>query len=445
VVRFAGPPTTVSSIVAAAVIPRLHDVLQTLHSSARVFATPDVIGAGRGNIAWTSLIGGVALSDTFQSLQLCHQLAQSDAALPVMILPNSYTLHSAVSNHAVPNPALFLTSAATYVPIRHGGNHFELHVLGAGRLFCIVHPHLPLLAAVFKQTYGSCAIIAGLGSGLPADEQWRAWRDTPPLMIKKASWNTIAADGGSDWKQLLTRVPPVSQFPHGKMIVVDAEGLMATRDSQGRHAPTAYPGWQEIPLDRHVYFLTYPGTPSDLAAALRTASIKGLPLADITPSADAAHQAHQDVTLMIHNARVGRLQAMISIWAMSKSKRNNAGRQITPNIHFGPIHGGDSAYVTLPLKRSRKIPAHTTLMAVLIWHHWVEISPLANGSNWAANMGPQIVRTLLHPPHSQAGVFGDKVSPSRAVAATPKNMIHRPPSDVQSVELPYMPSAQISK
>ena len=439
VVRFSSAPTPAMAGVADALIPRLHDALQALNSSVPIFATPDVIGAGKGNMALTSLIGGVALSDTYQSMRLCHHLEQSNAALPVMILPRSYSLPNGISNHAAPNPALFLAAAATYVPVPAHANNFELHVLGTGQLFSIVHPHLAFLAAVFKQPYGSCAIVSGPGSGEVADHQWIAWRNNPPGMIKDDIWRTAIADGHLGWKRLLALIPPAGKFPRGKLIVVDAEGLMATRNTRGRSVPAPYPGWQEIPLNRHVYFLTYPGTPSDLAAALRTASIKGLPAADVTIASNVSTKDIHTLTLSIRNARLGRLLGNISVWELAKLPTGNRVLQISSAVRFGPIHSGNTALVTLHIHPTAGMPETKKLMAVLTWRHWVELTALVIRPTRAEGILRHVVpnSTAPHEPQTNATAAGVPVL-SGIPANTDKTLPSRTQS-VQNVELPYMP------
>ena len=427
VVRFSSAPTPTMSKLADALIPRLHDALHTLRSSIPIFATPDVIGAGKGNMALTSLIGGVALSDTYQSMRLCHHLEQSDAALPVMILPRFYTQPNGISNHAVPNPALFLAAAATFVPVPAHSNNFELHVLGAGQLFSIVHPHLAFLAAVFKQPYGSCAVVSGPGSGEVASHQWIGWRNNPTTMIKDVMWRTAMTDGSLGWKRLLALIPPAGEFPRGKMVVVDAEGLMATRNARGESVPTPYPGWQEIPLNRHVYFLTYPGTPTDLAAALRTASIKGLPVADVTIASNIITPDIHTLTLSIRNARVGRLLGKIAIWEPTTLTTGNSVLQISGAVRFGPIHSGHTTLVTLHIAPTADMPKTKKLIAVLTWRHWVELTTFVNRPTRSEGTSRHIV---------------PKSPVLKAIPANTDKTVASRAQHVQTVALPYMPPAK---
>ncbi len=379
VVRYSSSARLATPGVAAVqtMIGSLHAALQALKSSALIFATPDVIGAGRGNVAFSEIIGGVALSDSAHSMRLCHALDQSDGALPVMILPAEHSSSRPAIVNAAPDPAVFLVSAAAYVPVRVGMDNFEVHVLGAGKLFSIVHPKLPLLAAVFAQPYGSVAVIAGLGAGSRGDKKFNAWKSRPPVMMRGKMWHQLRGIASVGFHRLSALMPQPGQFPRGKIIVVDTEGLMATRSSSGISIPTPYPGWQEIPLNHHVFFLTYPGKPDDLAAALRTAEIKGLPLACVTAGSQSIHSKERTFTLLIHNARVGRLQGTISLAVAPMAGKVHGGDiKIGPAVHFGPIHGGDSAAVTLSLPHPVMYHSGSQLQAILHWRRWVELTPL---------------------------------------------------------------------
>ena len=443
VLRFSSSANPHAASIVNAVIPRLHEALRALHCGAKLFATPEVIGAGQGNMALTSLISGVALSDTRQSLRLCHNLERSDPALPVMILPAAYTPADRVSHRVTPDPALFLVAAARYVPVPADSDNFELHVLGSGKLYCLVHPQLPLMAAVFKQASGSCAVVTGLGSGGFADTQFNAWRTTPPLMIKRSVWRAAIKDGTAGWERLRALMPAPGNFPTGKIIVVDAEGLMATRNARGHRAPVPYPGWQEIPLNQHVYFLTYPGTAADLAAALRTAAMKNLPVAEVSVTANANPSSVHTISLLVRNARVGRLQGTLSLWALKKSDKRIRVVQISPAIHFGPIHSGKTAGVKLHLKHGYKAWSAGKLLAVLTWRRWVQMTELSNTALRAipqpAVLAPQQPQSL-----NAAEVVATKLD-SKAKSAKSKKRISKPQNTtqpVQRVELPYMPATK---
>ncbi len=443
VLRFSGPANPHAATIVNTVIPRLHEALRALHCGAKLFATPEVIGAGQGNMALTSLISGVALSDTRQSLRLCHNLELSDAALPVMILPAAYTPADRVSNRVTPDPALFLVAAARYVPVPADLDNFELHVLGRGKLYCLVHPQLPLMAAVFTQTSGSCALVTGLGSGSFADTRFNAWRTTPPLMIKRSVWQVAIKDGTAGWERLRALMPTPGNFPTGKIIVVDAEGLMATRDARGHRAPVPYPGWQEIPLNQHVYFLTYPGTAADLAAAIRTAAIKNLPVAEFGLTANANTSSESTVSLLVRNARVGRLQGTLSLWAPKKSDKRIRVVQISPAIHFGPIHSGKTARVKLHLKHGYKAWSAGKLFAVLTWRRWVQMTELSNTALRA--IAKPVVVAPQQPQNLNATTVVTTKPDSKAKSAKRKNGISKPQNTtqpVQRVELPYMPATK---
>ena len=442
VVRFSSPPNPHTASTANAVIPSLHDALRALRCTAKLFATPDVIGAEQGNMALTSLIGGVALSDTGQSLRLCHNLERSDPALPVLILPAAYAPADRISHSAEPDPALFL-AAARYVPVVADSDNFEPHVLGTGQLYCLVHPQLPLLAAVFKQAYGSCAVVTGLGSGGFADTQFSAWRSNPPGMIKRGVWHAAIADGPAGWKRLRALLPAPGQFPRGKIIVVDAEGLMATRNARGQSAPVPYPGWQEIPLNQHVYFLTYPGTAADLSAALRTAAIKNLPVAAVAITANTNPRSVHVISLLIRNARVGRLQGTLSLWALEKSKSHSHAVQISPAVHFGPIHSGKTAGVKLHIRHGYKARSAEKLFTVLTWHRWVQITALSNTS--PGTIPQPAVPAPQKPQSLNAAAAGTTKPDSKAKSANSKKVISKPRNteqSVQNVDLPYMPATK---
>lgn len=369
VVRFSGPATPKAARTAKYFIPLLSRTLRALKSTALIFATPDVISSETGIPTLTGLLGGVALSNTARSIRLCRTLDRSDGALPVMILPVSQSPDRS-------DPGLFLAAAATYVPVLSGNNNFELHVLGPGKLFSIVHPHLPLLAAVFQQTYGSVALVAGLAVDNRNDQKWSSWNSQPPLMIQRAIWRQMVANGAAGWKQLRTMLPSAGQFPPGKLIVVDAEGMMATYNTRGNPVPSPYPGWQEIPLNGHVFFLTDPGKPTDLVATLRTARIKGLPIASVTADPKSVFNQQHTLVLQIRNARVGRLQGTVSV-AVPPAISGHApsGWQISQAVHFGPIHSGDVAKIVVKLK-TPSLPNGWQRLVILRWHKWVEITPL---------------------------------------------------------------------
>ena len=442
VVRFSRVPTVAMSHAADNFIPRLHQALHALQSSVPIFATPDVIGAGKGNITLTSLIGGVALPDNDNSLRLCHQLEQSGATLPIMIMPNVSTTPNGLSNHAVPNPGLFLARAATYVPVPAHADNFELHVLGTGKLFSIVHPRLALLAAVFKQPYGSCAIVCGPGASKVAGHQWIAWQNNPPKMIKDAIWHKALADGRRGWERLLALLPPAGTFPHGKLIVVDAEGLMATRNSSGQSVPTPYPGWQEIPLNRHVYFLTYPGSPSDLAAALRTASINDLPAAAVTTASNVGPHDADSLTFLIRNARVGRLLGNVSLWQLEKFPTGDKILPITATVQFGPIHSGDTALVTLPIHHTAGSAATNRFLAVIRWRHWIELTSFSKPPAGPDEIPPHVSSQSIVPRKAQPHAADAAIPPLHGFATSTSKVL--PPGDrkVQTVELPYMPTVK---
>ncbi len=445
VVRFSSSATPQTASIADALIPRLHDTLRALHCKAKLFATPDVIGAGQGNMALTSLIGGVALSDTRQSLRLCHNLERSGAALPVLILPAAYTRADRVSNRAPPDPALFLAAAARYVPVMAGSNNFESHVLGSGQLYSRVHPQLPLLAEVFKQGNGSCAVVTGLGSGGFADTQYSDWYSNPPLMIKHSVWRAAIKDGSAGWKHLRTLLPAPGKFPAGKMIVVDAEGLMATRNARGQSPPVPYPGWQEIPLNQHVYFLTYPGTAADIAAALRTAAIKDIPLAVVTLPAKAKGPLVHTISLLIRNARVGRLQGTLSLWALKKSDKQRRVVQISPVVHFGPIHSGQTAGVKLHIRHGYKARPRETFFAILTWRHWVQMTKLSDPPSDPSAVAQPSVPGTQKPQRPNAAGTGTTKPDSHTKTATSKKTGPKPKTTtqgVQNVKLPYMPTTK---
>ncbi len=445
VVRFSSSANPHPTSIVNAVIPRLHEALRALRCRAKVFATPEVIGAGQGNMALTTLIGGVALSDTRQSLRLCQNLERSDPALPVLILPAAYSSADQITSSAGPDPALFLVAAARYVPVPADSDNFEPHVLGSGKLYCLVHPQLPLLAAVFKQASGSCAVVAGLGSGGFADTQFRAWRSNPPVMIKRSAWRTAVAAGSTGWKQLRALLPAPGKFPAGKIIVVDAEGLMATRNARGRRAPVPYPGWQEIPLNQHVYFLTYPGTAADLAAALRTAAMKNLPVAQVTLTADANRSSVHTVSLLVRNARVGRLQGTLSLWALKKSDKQSRVVQISPAVHFGPIHSGKTAGVKMHLEHGYKARSVGKLFAVLTWRRWVQMTELSDAAPRATAIPQPALLAPEQPQSLNAAGVGTTTPDSKAIMAPFKKAIPKPSTatqPVQDVELPYMPATK---
>ncbi len=448
VVRFSGSPTPQTVSIVNAVIPRVHDALRALHCRAKLFATPDVIGAGEGNMALATMIGGVALSDTRQSLHLCHNLEQSDPALPVMILPAAYTRANRVPHRAEPDPALFLAAAARYVPVLTYSNNFEPHVLGSRQFYSLVHPQLPFLAAVFKQGNGSCAVVTGLGSGALPDTQYSDWRTSPPLMIKRSVWRAAIKGGTASWKHLRALLPEPGKFPRGKMIVVDAEGLMATRNAHGRRPPVPYPGWQEIPLNQHVYFLTYPGTAADLAAGLRTAAIKDIPLGVVTLPAKANGPLGHTISLLIRNARVGRLQGILSLWGLEKSDKHCRVVQMSSAVHFGPIHSGKTGDVTLHLRHGYKARSGEKLFAVLTWHRWVQITKLSTTLLAPDAIAPPEVGASHKPQNLNIAGAGTTKPEPKARSANSKKENLKPQNTtqpVQHVELPYMPTMKSQK
>ncbi|MGC8624142.1 MAG: hypothetical protein ACP5VQ_02615 [Phycisphaerae bacterium] len=444
VVRYSGVPTASTASEAVALITSIHKALRIMKSSAILFATPDVIRAGKGAVAFSAMIGGVALTDTRESMRLSHELQRSGVALPVMILPATSAASVMNSTSNVPDPTLFLAAAARYVPVAAGKNNFTVHVLGAGKLLTSVHPHLPLLAAVFQQAYGACAVISGLGGGGVKDQIWNAWQMQPPLMVKENIWRTAVAQGIIGWKRLLAAMPHPGQFPHGKIIVIDAEGLMRTRGNTGLAMPTPYPGWQEIPLNQQVYFLTYPGSPANLAAAIRTAEIKGLPPACVTAAVSKLeHKGQPVITLLIRNARVGRLRGTILLAVSPVITHPTTGWKISRTVPFGPIHSGNCVTVRLPLKNATRVSAGEQIVAILHWHQRVEITPLFTIVRALETAGQDIpadnetvsaaqIKSKLFPPAPPMTAAGARI---------PKNkVVSKPEPSSKSTEKPYMPA-----
>ncbi len=444
VVRYSDVPNGSAAREAVSLIASIHKALRIMKSSAILFATPDVIRAGQGAVAFSAMIGGVALTDTISSMRLSNELQHSNVALPEMILPTTNPAFVMKANRNIPDSTLFLATAARYVPVPAGENNFTVHVVGAGKLFTIVHPQLPLLAAVFRQAYGACAVISGLGGGGVKDQIWNAWQMQPPLMVKEAIWHTAIAQGISGWKRLLAMMPPPGHFPHGKIIVIDAEGLMRTRNSTGLAMPTPYPGWQEIPLNRQVYFITCPGSPENLAAAIRTADIKGLPPACVsTAMTKLEHQGQPVMTLYIRNARVGRLLGTISLAAAPPTATSTMAWKISRTVSFGPIHSGSQIMVPLPMKNIARISAGKRILAILHWHQWVQITPLFTVVKTSESKvrkttavsgvtSAEPIKSRLFPPAPPMIAAGIRSQKGKGVS--------QPAPAAKSIEQPYMPA-----
>ena len=374
-----GPATPAATRAAATLLTTLHIASDIWKLPVRLFATPDIIGTLAGQKGVANLIGGVALTDTFTSMRMCHAIQSAGGALPVMILPPPDLSQQVPSAKLPPDPALFLAAAAEYVPVPQLPGNFELHVLGAAPLYAIVHPHLPLLAGVFEEPYGSVAVIAGLGAQSLRDQKWNNWRAHPPLIVTDKIWHQAVRDGLAGWHRLRAMLPQPGHFPQGKMIVVDAEGLMRTRGTTGNTVPSPYPGWQEIPLNDHVYFLTYPGNPTQLVAAIRTAEIKGLPLACISIGQHNKQNGPQSLILNIRNARIGRLQGTITLASPPPSGIPAASWRIGQAAQFGPIHRGRSVPVRVTLGKIAQYsgPGKHRILAILHWRKWVQITTLS--------------------------------------------------------------------
>ena len=216
---------------------------------------------------------------------------------PVWVLPPASDGCQQQISHAVGRiaPALALAQGATVVPApRHDFGLVE-HWLGGTSLFHIVHPYLPPFMAVFQGNHHCVAVLAGLGAATMRDQQWSALKYWPVQQVHSSKRSTVASHA----------------FPRGTLIVLDPAHDMQATTSRHQPLPSPIAGWHELPLNSHTYYLESTGSVVNLVAALRTATIQGLPPVALATFLNTSRPP--GLMIAVRNGRLGRLRGSIRV------------------------------------------------------------------------------------------------------------------------------------
>ncbi len=216
-------------------------------------------------------------------------------------------------------PALALAQGATVVPAPHHDFGLAEHWLGGASLFHIVHPYLPPFIAAFQGNHHCVAVLAGLGAATMRDQQWSAVRYWPVHRIHHLRLAPAAA----------------THVPTGTLIVLDPAHDMQATTSHGQPLTSPIAGWHEIPLNSHTYYLESTGSVVNLVAALRTATLQGLPPVALAAFLNTSRPA--GLMVAVRNGRLGRLRGSIRVKV--------ADAAFSRWQKFRPIPSGQSAII----------------------------------------------------------------------------------------------------
>ena len=216
---------------------------------------------------------------------------------PVWVLPPASGCCKRPVSQAIGRiaPALALAQGAAVVPAPHHDFGLAEHWLGGASLFHIVHPYLPPFIAVFQGNHRCVAVLAGLGAATRRDQQWSALKYWPVQQVPSPANHAAAPNG----------------FPTGTIIVLDPVHDMQAITSRDQPLPSPIAGWHELPLNSHTYYLESTGSVVNLVAALRTATIQGLPPVALATFLNTRRPP--GLMVAVRNARLGRLRGSIRV------------------------------------------------------------------------------------------------------------------------------------
>ncbi len=254
---------------------------------------------------------------------------------PVWVLPPRSRSLQSQGTPGIIAPALALAQGATVVPASRHDFGLAEHLLGGTALFHIVHPYLPPFIAAFQGNHHCVAVLAGLGAATMRDWQWSALRYWPIRQVQSAKPAAVT----------------LSKFPTGTMIVLDPAHDMQATTSHGRPLTSPIAGWHEIPLNRHTYYLESTGSVVNLIAALRTATIQGLPPVALAAFLNTSRP--DGLMVVIRNGRLGHLRGSIRVQV--------ANTAFSRWQKFRPIPSGQSVIIG-PFDLPSQTGSHTKVL-----------------------------------------------------------------------------------